>query len=246
MQRQRQLNFHKPSTASAHTPSRFSLHPQKLPLTHSPTLTRFHCHCLNWIRVSDMRYDAGQHEIRIACVYEHVSDFHLLKIVHFRRVPHHKNHHAGWKWKCSPDAKLDYSFFLAASALLYTYCHLELWVCLTSSLTMPWLWVFFLSFERALMMVIVSQGMEDGLCHDWMVMMMMINSWMMCELLWDWVRQMWMCGDCFRRCELLRCQGNSVLLWQRGSWRREKLCWSRKCVGLSHGYQWRLRHRAGG
>lgn len=111
MQRQCQLNFHKPSTASAHAPSRFSLHPQKLPLTHSPTLTRFHCHCLNWISISDMRYDAGQHKIMIACVYERVSDFHLLKIVHFRRVPHHKKHHAGWKWKWSPVAKLDYSIF---------------------------------------------------------------------------------------------------------------------------------------
>lgn len=33
-----------------------------------------------------MWYDAEQHKIIIACVYERVSDFHLLKIVHFREV----------------------------------------------------------------------------------------------------------------------------------------------------------------
>ena len=31
-----------------------------------------------------MRYDAEQQKIMIACVYEHVSDFHPVKIVHFR------------------------------------------------------------------------------------------------------------------------------------------------------------------
>lgn len=46
-----------------------------------------------------MRYDAEQHKIVIACVRERFSDFHLLKIVHFREVPHHKNHQAGWKMK---------------------------------------------------------------------------------------------------------------------------------------------------
>lgn len=115
-------------------------------------------------------------------------------------------------------------------------------VCLTSSLTMPRLRVFF-SFVQARVMVKMSQ---DGIYCDWIVLMMrMINGRMMCGLLWDRVRQMWMFGDRLWRCELLRCQGNSVFLWRRGCWRRVNLCCNGKCVRFSHGYQWKLRQRPG-
>lgn len=77
-----------------------------------------------------MRYDAEQHKIMIACVYEHVSDFHHLKMVNFTGV--------SIKTIMLPGNEndlliLNYIILLFGSL----YCHLELWVCLTSAITFP-------------------------------------------------------------------------------------------------------------
>ena len=227
---------HTPHCQCSHTLWFLSAASNGLSLAHSPTLTRFHSHYINWKSVSDMQYDARQRKMIRACIQEHVSDSNLLKIVHFRRVQHHKNHHAGWKWKWSPDSKWDYSIFWGLHSLwtVSSSCGcavppLPPCECFPSVLTrLVWVW---------------GWRMSSAVIGWWR---WLTKNCMMCRLLWDRVRQMWVFGDCFWRCELFWCQENSVLLWWSGCRRREKLCCNKKCVRFSHGCQWRLRQRAAG
>lgn len=177
--------------------------PSKSP-THSPVLTRFHCRCLNWISVYDMWYDA-KHMIMEACVSEHLADFHLLTIGHFRTVLHRKKSHMAWM-KTISCFQIRLFYFRAAGPLLYIYCQLALWACLTSSLTMPRPWGFFLRVVPTCLLVKMKQ---DGAYCD---RMMVINSRMTCGLLRPRLRRMRVFGDFLQRCEPLRCQGNPVLL----------------------------------